>query len=184
MENLQRCMADSAFSIRELNVSELSIVREIARHTWPVSYKHMISEEQIEYMLEWMYNDSALKYQWHEEKAHFYLISSNDCPIGFASLGPESHKTDQNIKLHKLYVLPKFQRSGAGSTLMQHCILTYTTMGACQISLQVNRQNSAVAFYNKHGFVIQSEKMIDIGNGYIMDDYVMTRQLKSNTSAY
>lgn len=184
MENLQQCMADTRFSIRELDVSELSIVREIARCTWPVSYKHMISEEQIEYMLEWMYNDSALKHQWNEEKAHFYQISLNNYPIGFASIGPESQETSQHFKLHKLYVLPNFQSTGAGSALMRHCILTYTTMGACQISLQVNRQNSAVAFYNKHGFVIQSEIKVDIGNGYFMDDFIMTRQLKSNTTEY
>jgi ribosomal protein S18 acetylase RimI-like enzyme len=172
-------MADSQFSIRSLNANELSIVREIAHLTWPSSYSNIISTEQITYMLDWMYSDTALAYQLNEEKANFYLISRNNHPIGFASIGPETPNTQQNIKLHKLYVLPDFQASGAGSALMQHCILTYTEEGACKISLQVNRQNSAVAFYNKHGFIIQSEIKVDIGSGYFMDDFVMTRQLKS-----
>ena len=171
-------MADSQFSIRRLNATELSVVRELAQHTWPISYRNIISTEQIAYMLDWMYSDTALLHQLNVEKAHFYLISRNNQPIGFASIGPESTSTHENVKLHKLYVLPNFQASGAGSALIQHCIKKFTEMGACKISLQVNRQNSAVTFYNKHGFIIHSEIKVDIGNGYFMDDFIMTRQLK------
>ena len=47
--------------IRELNANELKIIEDLAKVIWPVSFKEMISREQIEYMLDWMYNPIKLK---------------------------------------------------------------------------------------------------------------------------
>jgi ribosomal protein S18 acetylase RimI-like enzyme len=41
------------------------------------------------------------------------------------------------------------------------------------VFLNVNKYNKAKFFYEKLGFVISKEEVIDIGNGYVMDDYVM-----------
>jgi hypothetical protein len=43
--------------------------------------------------------------------------------------------------------------------------------------LNVNKYNSAQDFYKKLGFCIDYEEVIDIGNGYVMDDYVMEKEL-------
>jgi ribosomal protein S18 acetylase RimI-like enzyme len=43
--------------------------------------------------------------------------------------------------------------------------------------LNVNKYNSAIQFYHKIGFEIAKEEVIDIGNGFVMDDYVMEKQL-------
>ncbi len=45
--------------------------------------------------------------------------------------------------------------------------------------LNVNKYNSAIHFYQKTGFVIAKEEVIDIGNGFVMDDYVMEKTFKS-----
>jgi hypothetical protein len=46
-------------------------------------------------------------------------------------------------------------------------------LGARFIELNVNKHNSAVDFYLKMGFAKQREMVLDIGQGYVMDDYVM-----------
>jgi ribosomal protein S18 acetylase RimI-like enzyme len=46
--------------------------------------------------------------------------------------------------------------------------------------LNVNKNNNAQYFYNKLGFIISKEEVIDIGNGYVMDDYVMEFLIKKN----
>jgi ribosomal protein S18 acetylase RimI-like enzyme len=43
--------------------------------------------------------------------------------------------------------------------------------------LNVNRNNKALGFYQKFGFVILREEDIDIGNGYFMNDYIMVCKL-------
>jgi ribosomal protein S18 acetylase RimI-like enzyme len=47
------------------------------------------------------------------------------------------------------------------------------------IILNVNKNNSAVQFYQKMGFKIIEEMILDIGEGYVMDDYVMQLDLGS-----
>ncbi len=45
------------------------------------------------------------------------------------------------------------------------------------LELDVNRDNKARLFYEKQGFVVYKEKDTDIGNGYMMNDYVMRKPL-------
>jgi ribosomal protein S18 acetylase RimI-like enzyme len=172
-------MDKSSFNIRKLKSEELHLVREIAYQTWPISYKHMISDDQIRYMLEEMYNNEALSRQNDIEKAVFFLLSNQSAKIGFASCGPSPNSFI--YKLHKLYVLPVFQKSGAGSQLLNYCINFARNNGAQELLLQVNRNNSAVEFYRKHGFFLDSEKKFDIGNGFFMDDYIMKIRLNEKS---
>jgi len=159
------------FNIRTITKDELPLVREIAYHTWPMSYKDMISDDQIRYMLDKMYNDDALRLQMALEKATFFLLSIESENVGFASCGPSSNQ--EVFKLHKLYVLPHLQKSGVGSQLLNCCLDFARLNGAKEIFLQVNRSNSAIDFYCKHGFIIDREEKFDIGNGFVMDDYIM-----------
>ena len=159
------------FNIRIITQDELPHIREIAHRTWPISYKEMISDDQICYMLEKMYSDDALRLQMTFENATFFLLSSESENVGFASCGPSSNL--DVFKLHKLYVLPHFQKSGVGSQLLNCCLDFARLNGAKEIFLQVNRSNSAIDFYCKHGFIIDREEKFDIGNGFIMDDYIM-----------
>ena len=41
------------------------------------------------------------------------------------------------------------------------------------VFLNVNKYNNAQFFYEKLGFTITKDEVIDIGNDYVMDDYVM-----------
>jgi ribosomal protein S18 acetylase RimI-like enzyme len=41
------------------------------------------------------------------------------------------------------------------------------------IFLNVNKNNEARFFYEKLGFSLVKEEVIAIGQGYVMDDYVM-----------
>jgi ribosomal protein S18 acetylase RimI-like enzyme len=41
----------------------------------------------------------------------------------------------------------------------------------------VNRRNKARNFYEKNGFYVIEEINLDIGNGYVMDDYIMEKKL-------
>ncbi|MFN0124154.1 MAG: GNAT family N-acetyltransferase, partial [Blastocatellia bacterium] len=54
---------------------------------------------------------------------------------------------------------------------------------ACRtISLCVNKRNTeAIAVYRRMGFAIRSAISVDIGGGYVMDDYVMEKRLSLPT---
>jgi GNAT superfamily N-acetyltransferase len=78
--------------------------------------------------------------------------------------------------LHKIYVLPQEQGKNLGKDLLEFVIQKVQKAGAQELQLNVNRYNKAVHFYQKQGFTIISKEDIDIGNGYFMNDYVMSLQ--------
>lgn len=81
-------------------------------------------------------------------------------------------------KLHKIYVLPEAQGKGIGKALMEEVIAKAKNKGQLALSLNVNRENKAVAYYKSLGFKIIKTEDILIGNGFFMNDYVMELLLK------
>ena len=159
--------------IRPATLSDRALIRSISERTWPSAYGHIISQEQIDFMLEWMYSDASLEKQMNTV-CEFYIANLNGDDVGFCSVSPEAEDTNEVAhKLNKLYVLPSAQGTGAGKALLNKSIEVAKASGSNSLFLQVNKQNDAYAFYLKHGFVKEQEFKFDIGNGFFMDDYVM-----------
>ena len=159
--------------IRPATLSDRALIRSISERTWPSAYGHIISQEQIDFMLEWMYSDASLEKQMNTV-CEFYIANLNGDDVGFCSVSPEAEDTNEVAhKLNKLYVLPSAQNTGAGKALLNKSIEVAKASGSNSLFLQVNKQNDAYAFYLKHGFVKEQEFKFDIGNGFFMDDYVM-----------
>jgi GNAT superfamily N-acetyltransferase len=157
-------------SIRTASKIDIPIIQEIAYTTWPSTYGHILSKEQLNYMLDMMYSSSSLENQMNQNIT-FFLAELNGEIVGFASTGREP--MEGMFKLHKLYILPNIQTKGIGSALLEAVILFAKKNSGEQLVLQVNRNNSAVDFYKKKDFIILYEADFDIGNGYQMNDYVM-----------
>ncbi len=166
------------FSIHQIkNIEALSIVAQIAQKTWPISYSEMISENQIQYMLDLFYAPEALEEQFLKLKHDFYLIAKANKSIGFASVAWDWPEQRQ-CKLQKLYILPDFQAGGAGKTLLLKIIAIAKEKQQENLYLNVNRKNPALHFYQKLGFEVVAEQDIPIGNNYEMNDYLMQLSLK------
>jgi N-acetylglutamate synthase-like GNAT family acetyltransferase len=160
--------------IRLARAAELPILEALARAIWPSTYATIISAAQIEFMLDWMYSTKTLLQQ-QEEGHEFYIIESAGIDSGFMAL--EWVKVKKSIKINKLYVLPSLHGQGAGRLLIDKAIERAKATNASQLYLQVNKANKAKDFYLRMGFQIDQEAVFDIGNGFVMDDYIMTRAL-------
>jgi GNAT superfamily N-acetyltransferase len=162
--------------LRKAHADDIPAIQYIACLTWPVAYHDILTPGQVSYMLNMMYSQEVLHRQMTSEGHQFWLGYVNNEPKGFAGFSPENQ--DGTVwKLHKLYVLPGLQKTGLGKLLLQKAEDVARAHGAKRIQLQVNRNNNACAFYQKHGFVIAEEKDFDIGNGFLMEDYVMEKGL-------
>jgi GNAT superfamily N-acetyltransferase len=110
------------------------------------------------------------------EKVDYRFILCKEDKVGFCSFGPA--KYPKEMKIHKLYVLPRFQRHGYGSGAL-HCIERLCReYGIITMTLAVNKHNSsAIHAYKRRGFVVRESVTADIGEGFIMDDYIMEKKL-------
>lgn len=171
----------SEIIITRATISDSAFIRSVSERTWPSTYGHIISQEQIDFMLNWMYSDASLEKQM-ETGSEFYIASMQNengdlDPVGFCSVSPEEEKdkleNSKAYKLNKLYVLPAAQGTGAGKALLNKSIEVAKAAGSTSLFLQVNKQNTAYTFYLKKGFIKELAFKFDIGNGFYMDDYLM-----------
>ncbi len=161
--------------IVRLSIDELLNVQDIAHRTWPSTFKDILTSDQIQYMLEWMYSLDTLEQQFQDGQ-RFYAVKENEQFLGFAAIELNHPKAGQ-AKIHKLYLLPDQQGKGYGKMLMDHIAEEAKHEHMQSLVLNVNRYNSAVKFYENYGFSILKEEIIDIGSGFIMDDFVMGMEL-------
>jgi diamine N-acetyltransferase len=161
------------YNFRNADIQDIDLIRQLCFKVWPQTYASIISQGQIDYMLEMMYSEASLKKQM-EDGAQFIIVYDEAGAVGFASFG----ETRPGIfKLHKLYVLPSQQGKGTGRLMLDYIVSEIRKQNASALQLQVNRRNNAKFFYEKNGFTVIKEFDFDIGNGYVMDDYVMEKKL-------
>ncbi len=161
--------------IRFANKEDFHTIREIAEKTWPITFKDILSPNQITYMLNMMYSYNSLLEQT-EKKGHKFILVSLLChqelSVGYCSF-EHNYLESGRTKIHKLYVLPEYQGSGYGSLLIDAVANISYSAGDSKIVLNVNRENKAVEFYHRKGFITIANEDISIGNGFFMNDFVM-----------
>lgn len=164
-------------TIQTAGVNDIDAIHSLAHRIWRISYKEMISPQQMDYMLNKIYSHESLQYQL-EKQQHTFIIANNDNnPVGFAAYFPKYDIDPAIFRLDKLYVLPDQHGKGIGKKLIDHIISIIKPQGAALLELSVNRKNKALSFYQKLGFIITKEVDVPIGEGYFMNDYVMTLTL-------
>jgi ribosomal protein S18 acetylase RimI-like enzyme len=152
---------------------DIPVLQGIVKTTWPATYGKILSNEQLNYMLDKIYATDALVEQMSQGH-QFYLLKEGVENIGFIDI---ENTQKAKSKLHKLYLLPDHQGKNYGGLLLDFAIATAKKNGSKILQLNVNRYNSALDFYKKMGFCIVEEVDIPIGHGYFMNDYVMEKAL-------
>lgn len=158
-------------NIKVAQITEFENIAALAREIWDEHYIKVITQEQIDYMLQKFYSLESLTKQF-EEGQLFYLVYLNQKQIGFFAV---SNK-DENLFLHKIYVKEFVRGTGIGYNILEYIKRNY--QDAKDIRLTVNRQNVvAINFYFRNGFKIEKIADFDIGNGYEMNDFIMLKVL-------
>ncbi len=161
-------------SIQAANTLSIPVIKELAYHIWPSTYAPILPPGQLDYMLNLIYSEASLQKQM-EQGHQFILIYNKEEAVGFAAYSPKENPAI--FKLHKLYVLQNQQGIGIGKIAIGYVCNAIKNKGATHLELNVNRDNKALQFYKKNGFVIIREEDIDIGGGYFMNDYVLSLEL-------
>lgn len=166
----------NGISIKQASAHDFPIITEIAHKTWPTTFGNILTPAQIDYMLDWMYSPVALHEQVHQKQHTFLLACEAEQCWGFASY--QLHYMElPHTKIHKIYVLPNIQGKGIGKALLGAVSAIARQHGNEALTLNVNRHNPAVQFYQHIGFRIVGEEDIDIGNGFLMEDFIMEKPL-------
>jgi RimJ/RimL family protein N-acetyltransferase len=166
-------MQDSSLLLKAVSETEIEKIADLAKIIWQKYYPPIIGQEQVDYMLKNMYNTKSLLNQINEKGQQFYFIIFENETIGFISV---TNEKDGCWMLNKFYVLDKEAGKGIGTEIMEEL---KKIIQPKKIRLTVNRNNfKSINFYFKNGFRIDSVAQFDIGEGYIMDDFIMVWEAK------
>ncbi len=151
--------------------TDAALIRALADEVFPVTYRQILTAEQIAYMMELMYSPDSIHRQMAE--GHVYeILYSGDVPVGYVSVEQQGTAL---FHLQKLYLLPQYQGRGWGRKLFGRAIeiIKAWQPEPCRVELNVNRYNPALAFYERMGMRRKCAGDFDIGSGYYMNDYIM-----------
>ena len=162
--------------IGPLAAADIETVGALARAIWRAHYPSIISAAQIEYMLDERYAPCVLRAELGRPGLWWDVLRAGGACQAFSSYFLTEHAGE--MKLDKLYVHPESQRRGYGGLLIGRACARAREQGCTRLVLAVNKRNAnAIAAYHKHGFVIGQSVVKDIGGGFVMDDYIMVRNL-------
>lgn len=158
--------------IQRATITDCETIQSIANIAFRETYARILSEEQIEYMMEWMYSTSSLHKQMLKEGHIYYIAFDDNIPVGYVSIQQEDAHL---FHLQKIYVLPQKQGKHIGKDLFKQAIKAIKEIhpAPCKMELNVNRNNTAIEFYTRMGMKKVKEGDFHIGNGFYMNDYIM-----------
>lgn len=162
-----------SIDIRPIAPEDLPTIAALARATWLDAYAGIISREQIDYMLAQRYDPERLKADTGNPEKWLHQVFIDGVRAGFAAC----EICGDEFKLDKLYIHPDMQRKGAGAALIAHAAALARDRGYPAMILAVNKNNAqALRAYDRYGFHVRDKTVTDIGNGFIMDDYIMEKR--------
>lgn len=162
--------------IRPLTTADVEPLRRLAREIWIRHYTPIIGDAQIEYMLAQRYCSPVLLEELARGDVWWDLLLLRDEPRGFSSCFAD--EDERTLKLDKLYIHPDCQGAGYGRRMLERVLDRTRALGRTRVALAVNKRNSnSIRAYETWGFRIERSVVKDIGGGFVMDDYIMVRDL-------
>ncbi|UPW17235.1 GNAT family N-acetyltransferase [Agarivorans sp. TSD2052] len=156
------------------SATDIEQVAALAREIWLEHYTPIIGVEQVEYMLETFHSAQRVAEQIEAEQYHYYFIQQAGINVGYIGV----QRNEQQLFLSKIYVHSAYRGQGFAKQAMAFIQDLARGFALKRIELTVNRHNhGTIAAYQKMGFVKVAEQCSDIGQGYVMDDWVMALSL-------
>jgi len=151
-------------------------IAALARRIWTQCYSEIISQEQIDYMLDQRFSMPHLRCELLGKEHRYWMILSAEEAVGYGvlSLRPVDHR----CRIQQVYIDASVRGLGLGRRLLDTMIKEAVLKGAQKVWLSVNRNNAnAIEFYCRLGFSQIGTVVTDIGKGFVMDDFIMEKSV-------
>lgn len=148
-------------------------IAKMATKIWREHYTPIIGAAQVRYMLNKFQSAEAIETQVRQGVA-YYLIFFKSKPAGYLAF----EKRFDELFLSKFYVEKTFRGKGIGKAAMEFVMREAKHLECAKITLTVNKNNTgAIQAYEKLGFHNLGGVVQDIGQGYVMDDFLLIKSL-------
>ena len=155
---------------------QIETVASIARDVWNEYYSAILSKGQIDYMLDKFQSEEAIARQLEDGYRYYLIINSLGGGEAVGYIGIK--ETEGKLFLSKFYMLQQFRGKGFASAAFDFMEKFAKASSLSAIWLTVNKENDhSISVYRHRGFETVRVQVADIGNGYVMDDYIMEKTI-------
>lgn len=153
--------------------AEIAVIAGLAREIWYEYYVPLIGRAQVDYMVGKFQSPAAMLEQV-QAGYRYFLVRSDGVPIGYTAIREEPAG---QLFISKLYLLSDRRGAGTGRAIMTFIEEWARERELDRLWLTVNKGNPAVGAYERLGFRIAEAIVMDIGGGFVMDDFRMEKAL-------
>jgi len=151
------------------NDSHIDELVQVAIEIWHEHYDMIIGVDQVDYMLAKFQSKKAIVDQMRDGYQYFLIFRAN-LLVGYFSM----KSMPKFLFLSKFYVKKSERGFGYGRSVIDFLCVQAKSLGQPNIQLTVNKNNtSSLAAYAKLGFHNVGSVVSDIGQGYVMDDFIL-----------
>ncbi len=148
---------------------EIKETSELAREIWNQHFICILSQNQIDYMVDKFQSEKAITEQIEQEGYQYYNFVLDGEKIGYFAI---CEKPDNTLFLSKLYIKKSFRGNGYARQAFEFIKDIAHKNGNTMIWLTVNIHNNAVPIYEKLGMKRIRSEITEIGHGYVMNDHI------------
>jgi len=160
--------------IEATNEKQLSQLAALAHAIWNDYYPAMIGQQQVDYMLEKFQTLNAIQEQINQGYIYYLVSNNHQNNLGYFSVQIKDHA----LFLSKFYLAAGSRGRGLGKETMRFIEQLARENKCTNIWLTVNKNNlNSIKIYQKIGFTITGSCETTIGQGFVMDDYKMVKNL-------
>lgn len=154
------------------SAAQIEVTAQLADAIWNECYSQQLSRGQIRYMVEKFQSAPAITDQIENQSFLYYLFEVDGNNAGYIGLQPK----DGRLLLSKLYILASYRGQGYLPLFFGFIDSVARRQNCDVVWMTANKYNDrAVTAYKKMGFTVAREQVVDIGQGFVMDDFVFER---------
>ena len=155
--------------ITSLTVSDVSILRGIARDTFIETFSEANKAEDIDRYLAKNFSEDQLARELSNPNSFFYVAEVNGNVVGYLKLNTAHAQTEPQaadaLEIERIYVLGSYHGGGVGQALYHHAMSVAEDRKASYVWLGVWEHNHrALRFYEKNGFTAFGTHIFQLGN--------------------
>jgi ribosomal protein S18 acetylase RimI-like enzyme len=165
-------------TFQRLQPADAALLSRVGGITVTESHGHSASPDVFQSYVDRSFSIEACRAELENPGNIFYGVYSGDMPAGyFKIITGTAHKDVQLqpiTKLERLYLLKEYYGRRLGDQMLQQAIIISTGAGDKGMWLNVWKKNDrALAFYKKKGFVIVGEYDFVLTSTHINPNWVM-----------
>ena len=157
-----------SIKINKTGVNDAEAISFIGKVSFGDAFGHVFEKNNLDNYLQLVYEPHKIAVSICKENNVYFLAMVNDKPAGFAKVKKFSLNEDiqsgAQMQLQKIYVLPEYHGSGAGTALLHEVMQLANELYPEYIWLDVYEgNNKAIRFYERNGFTKGSSYQLGIG---------------------